>query len=134
MLERTTSEVTKVDGDVRFEDVTFRYPSRAKATVLSSLNLHLKKGTKNALVGASGSGKSTVIQLILKFYAPTHGTVKIDGVDIASLNGDALRKHIGLVCQEPVLFGTSILENIRYNMYARIYVYVCVCENMLGGM
>ena len=82
--------------------------------VLNGLSMRANKGQTVALVGASGCGKSTVVQLIQRFYDPLEGCIEVDGVDIHQLNIKWLRNHIGVVSQEPVLFAKSIAENIRY--------------------
>lgn len=102
----------KVIGNIRFENVHFRYPSRPKIKVLDNFNLEVKNGTTNALVGSSGCGKSTTIALLLRFYDVEEGAVYLDGIDIRKLNINWLRSQIGLVSQEPVLFNVSIYENI----------------------
>lgn len=102
----------KVMGNVKFENVHFRYPNRPKVKVLDGFNLEVKNGTTNALVGPSGCGKSTTIALLLRFYDVEQGTVYLDGIDIRKLNINWLRSQIGLVSQEPVLFNVSIYENI----------------------
>ncbi|EFJ10214.1 hypothetical protein SELMODRAFT_184079 [Selaginella moellendorffii] len=103
-----------VKGDIELRDVTFSYPTRPDVPVFTSFNLEIPSGTTVALVGESGSGKSTVISLIERFYDPQAGEVLIDGVDIRKLQPKWLRQQIGLVSQEPVLFATSIRENIAY--------------------
>jgi ABC-type methionine transport system ATPase subunit len=107
-------QLDKVHGDIVFSSVRFSYPSRPDAVVLSGLDLSLNAGKTAALVGASGSGKSTVIQLLQRFYLPSSGSITLDGVELATLNVSWLRQQLGLVSQEPVLFATSIIENIRY--------------------
>jgi ABC-type multidrug transport system fused ATPase/permease subunit len=82
--------------------------------VLQGLNLTVKSGETVALVGSSGCGKSTIMQLVQRLYDPAQGKVLLDGVDVAQLNVGWLRGHIGVVGQEPVLFATTIKENIRY--------------------
>ncbi|XP_072179666.1 ATP-dependent translocase ABCB1-like [Diadema setosum] len=104
----------KVNGQVTFEGVHFSYPSRSEVKVLNGLNLKVNVGQTVALVGSSGCGKSTCIQLIQRFYDVIKGSVKIDGIDIRDFNVSWLRDHIGVVSQEPVLFATTIGENIRY--------------------
>ncbi|XP_059163319.1 bile salt export pump-like [Physella acuta] len=105
----------QVNGEILFRNIFFSYPSRPSFQVLRGIDLHALKGQTVALVGASGSGKSTIIQLLLRFYNPT-GKILIDGHDIESLNLRWIRQHIGLVSQEPVLFATTIAENIRYGL------------------
>ncbi|KAG8222229.1 hypothetical protein J437_LFUL001427 [Ladona fulva] len=102
-----------IEGILSFEDVHFNYPSRTEVKILNGLNLNINRGQTVALVGSSGCGKSTCIQLIQRFYDPLKGTVKLDGRDLKTLNTNWLRKHIGVVGQEPVLFGYTIAENIR---------------------
>ncbi|NWS10523.1 ABCBB protein, partial [Pachyramphus minor] len=107
-------KLDKVRGEIEFHNVTFHYPSRPDIKILDNLNMVIKAGEMTAFVGASGAGKSTVIQLIQRFYDPTEGMITLDGHDIRSLNVQWLRSQIGIVEQEPVLFATTIAENIRY--------------------
>lgn len=102
------------EGRVVFEDVTFRYPSRPDAPALSGFSLTVEPGETLALVGPSGAGKSTVFQLLLRFYDPQSGRIAVDGVDIADADPQALRDRMALVPQDPVIFGASAAENIRY--------------------
>lgn len=101
-------------GDIELRDIRFRYPARPEVQILQGLDLKVKQGETVALVGASGCGKSTVLQLLQRLYDPETGSVLVDGSDVKSLNLSWLRQHIGVVGQEPVLFATSIAENIRY--------------------
>ncbi|NXX42987.1 MDR1 protein, partial [Tricholaema leucomelas] len=103
-----------IKGTVEFQNVYFNYPSRPEVEILRGLNLKVSSGQTVALVGSSGCGKSTTVQLIQRFYDPREGTVSIDGQDVRSLNVRYLREAIGVVNQEPVLFATTIAENIRY--------------------
>uniref|UniRef100_A0A671LMY3 ABC-type xenobiotic transporter n=1 Tax=Sinocyclocheilus anshuiensis TaxID=1608454 RepID=A0A671LMY3_9TELE len=103
-----------VKGNIEFKNIHFTYPSRQDVKVLNGMNLKVISGQTIALVGSSGCGKSTTIQLLQRFYDPLEGTVTIDGHDIRSLNVRGLRELIGVVSQEPVLFATTISENIRY--------------------
>uniref|UniRef100_A0A8C3JTZ9 Bile salt export pump n=1 Tax=Calidris pygmaea TaxID=425635 RepID=A0A8C3JTZ9_9CHAR len=107
-------KLDKVRGEIEFHNVTFHYPSRPDVKILDNLNMVIKAGETTAFVGASGAGKSTTIQLIQRFYDPTDGMITLDGHDIRSLNIQWLRSQIGIVEQEPVLFATTIAENIRY--------------------
>lgn len=100
-------------GDVEFRNVSFNYPARPDVKVLDGLHLVADSGQTVALVGPSGCGKSTVIQLLQRFYDVDRGQIFIDGKDIKELNVGWLRDHIGVVGQEPVLFGCSIAENIK---------------------
>ncbi|KAG8222223.1 hypothetical protein J437_LFUL001421 [Ladona fulva] len=103
-----------VFGKIQFKGVNFVYPSRPDVKVLKNFSVDIEPGKKVALVGSSGAGKSTVVGLLMRFYDPISGKINLDGVDIRSLNLHWLRSQIGLVSQEPVLFGTTIAENIRY--------------------
>ncbi len=101
-------------GHVRFEDVTFAYPSRAATPVLRGVSLDAPPGKTLALVGASGGGKSTLFHLLEGFYAPTAGTVSLDGVSVHAAPPAWLHAAVALVAQEPVLFAGSVAENILY--------------------
>lgn len=100
---------------LRFRDVHFRYPTRT-IEVFRGLNLSVHSGETLALVGPSGHGKSTTIQLIERFYDPDSGSIELNGVDLKDLNVQFLRGQLGLVSQEPVLFDTTIAENIRFGL------------------
>ncbi|KAK1406623.1 hypothetical protein QVD17_42091 [Tagetes erecta] len=106
--------VNRIKGDVEFRDVSFAYPSRPDIYVLNDLNLKIIAGNSMAIVGSSGSGKSTVIGLISRFYDPNVGSIFIDDFDVKKLNLKSLRRRIGLVQQEPSLFSTTIYDNIKY--------------------
>lgn len=101
-------------GDITFQNISFHYPSRSDVEVLKNFSLKIKAGQTVALVGSSGCGKSTCIQLLQRFYDPIHGSVQIDGTDLRQLNISWLRSNIAVVGQEPVLFATTISENIRF--------------------
>ncbi|XP_057195494.1 ATP-dependent translocase ABCB1 [Triplophysa rosa] len=103
-----------VKGDIEFKNIHFNYPSRKDVKILQGMSLKVPHGKTLALVGASGCGKSTTIQLLQRFYDPDSGEVTLDGHNIHSLNVSWLRENMGIVSQEPVLFGTTIAENIRY--------------------
>lgn len=104
----------KVDGRVRFSQVAFAYPTRPDLPVLRSLSLDIEPGEIVALVGPSGAGKSTLGALLQRFYDPTQGTVSVDGHDLRELDPSWLRRQIGVVSQEPLLFSSSVADNIRY--------------------
>src|SRR5207244_13594553 len=97
-------------GEVRFERVTFHYPSRRDATALSDFSLSVSRGEKVALVGPSGAGKSTVFQLLLRYYDPDAGAITLDGVELKKADPKAVRRRIALVPQEPVIFAASVAE------------------------
>ena len=105
---------TPARGSIAFTDVTFRYPARPDTSALEGFSLTVAPGEMVALVGPSGAGKTTVLQLLLRFYDPQSGTIRIDGVEIARADPAALRARIGLVSQDPVIFSTNARENIRY--------------------
>ncbi|RZC92416.1 hypothetical protein C5167_004250 [Papaver somniferum] len=106
--------LTYVRGDIEFKDVHFSYPSRPDTPILQGFNLKVRAGNTVGLVGGSGSGKSTVIALLERFYDPSKGEIYLDGNKIRRLQLKSLRSQIGLVNQEPVLFATSIKENILF--------------------
>ncbi len=105
---------TPARGAVGFEGVTFRYPSRDDVSALDGFSLDIRPGETVALVGPSGAGKTTVFQLLLRFYDPQAGRVTIDGVDLASADPVAIRRLVGLVPQETVIFSGTVADNIRY--------------------
>uniref|UniRef100_A0A9J8DN98 ATP-binding cassette sub-family B member 5 n=1 Tax=Cyprinus carpio carpio TaxID=630221 RepID=A0A9J8DN98_CYPCA len=116
-IDSSSNEGHKPDhviGDIEFKNIHFSYPSRKDVKILQGMSLKIPHGKTIALVGASGCGKSTTIQLLQRFYDPDSGEVTLDGHDIRSLNVRWLRENMGIVSQEPVLFGTTIAENIRY--------------------
>lgn len=104
----------KIKGCVDFQDVYFAYPTRPDLMVFQGFSINIEAGKSTALVGQSGSGKSTIIGLIERFYDPQEGSVKINGQDVRSYHLRSLRKHIALVNQEPTLFAGTIRENIVY--------------------
>ncbi|KAI9119183.1 hypothetical protein K1719_009858 [Acacia pycnantha] len=104
----------RVSGEVEFEHVQFAYPSRATSIILNDFNLKIPAGKTMALVGGSGSGKSTVISLLQRFYDPLVGEIRLDGVAIHKMQLKWLRSQMGLVSQEPALFATSITENVLF--------------------
>ena len=106
----------KIDGVIEFENVKLIYPSRPNVIVLENFNLCIPAGKTTALVGPSGSGKSSVTELIERFYEPVHGQITLDGYRLDSLNLIWLRQQISIVTQEPMLFGTTIFNNIAYGL------------------
>ncbi|XP_027395686.1 phosphatidylcholine translocator ABCB4-like isoform X4 [Bos indicus x Bos taurus] len=103
-----------IKGNLEFRDVHFSYPARPDVQILKGLNLKVESGQTVALVGNSGCGKSTVVQLVQRLYDPDVGSIIIDGQDIRTFNVKYLREIIGVVSQELVLFATTVAENIRY--------------------
>uniref|UniRef100_A0A8C4US32 ATP-binding cassette sub-family B member 5 n=1 Tax=Falco tinnunculus TaxID=100819 RepID=A0A8C4US32_FALTI len=117
LIDSSSKEGYKPDkliGEIEFRNIHFSYPSRPDVKILKGLNLKVQTGKTIALVGASGCGKSTTVQLLQRFYDPVQGEITLDGRDIRTLNVKWLRENIGIVSQEPVLFATTIAENIRY--------------------
>eukprot|EP01117_Protostelium_nocturnum_P020654 TRINITY_DN93_c0_g2_i1.p1 TRINITY_DN93_c0_g2~~TRINITY_DN93_c0_g2_i1.p1 ORF type:complete len:1261 (-),score=421.67 TRINITY_DN93_c0_g2_i1:351-4133(-) len=111
--DRTDGERLKqVDGKITLEHIAFHYPSRPDVPILKDFSLEIPQGKTVAFVGPSGSGKSTIVSLVQRFYDPVMGSVSLDGVDIKRLNLKWLRKQIGIVSQEPVLFNMTIKENL----------------------
>lgn len=110
-----------VDGTIELRNIKHIYPSRADVTVMKDVNLVVPAGKTTALVGASGSGKSTIVGLVERFYDPVGGKVYLDGHDVSTLNLRWLRQQISLVSQEPVLFGTTIFGNIKHGLIGTRY-------------
>lgn len=106
--------IDHVEGRIGFDDVSFVYPTRPDALILAGLSLDIAPGEIVAVVGPSGAGKSTLAALLSRLYDPSHGAVRLDGHDLRTLDPAWLRHQIGIVAQEPILFSTSIEENVRY--------------------
>lgn len=106
--------VRSARGPIEFKNVSFAYPTRPAVTIFKDISFKIDQGTNVAIVAPSGAGKSTVASLLLRFYVPTGGMITIDGRDITTLNAKQLRRKIGFVGQEPVLFSGTIAENIAY--------------------
>ncbi|KAI1433178.1 ABC transporter [Xylaria sp. CBS 124048] len=118
-LDPTTAEgeiLDKVEGAITLQNVKHIYPSRPEVVVMKDVTLNIPAGKTTALVGASGSGKSTIVGLVERFYDPVGGQVLLDGHDISTLNLRWLRQQISLVSQEPTLFATTIYHNIRHGL------------------
>jgi ATP-binding cassette, subfamily B, bacterial len=101
-------------GEVTFADVRFRYPARPTLAVLDGVSFHVRRSEKVAIVGPSGAGKSTIFNLTLRFYDPASGSISFDGIALPEVDLAALRQRIALVPQDPVIFATSVCENIRF--------------------
>ena len=99
---------------ISFEDVTFAYPARPDSSALADFTLKIGAGERVALVGPSGAGKTTLLALLLRFYDPQRGRVRIDGIDVRDMDPQVLRRMMALVPQDPVIFAASVLENVRY--------------------
>lgn len=134
--DASKSPLVKIDGSITFKDVFFEY--EANTPVLQGISFHSDAGTTTALVGSSGSGKSTVLSLVLNFIQPEKGKVLVDGKDIQSIKLRDYRKHIGVVLQENFLFDGTILENIRFSNTSATFEQVkeasriAYCEEFIG--
>ncbi|RHZ65773.1 hypothetical protein Glove_311g34 [Diversispora epigaea] len=120
-IESETGEKIEVKGHIQLKNVSFIYPARLTVQTLNDVTLDIEPGATVALVGSSGSGKSTIVSLILRFYDPVVGEVQLDGHDIKSLNLTWLRRQMSLVGQEPVLFNTTIAENVAHGLIGSKY-------------
>ena len=103
-----------VRGEIVFEDVTFRYPARPEVSALNGVSLRVSPGETVALVGPSGAGKTTILQLLMRFYDPQAGTVRLDGIDLRDMVRADFRRAIAMVPQDPVIFAASARDNIRF--------------------
>jgi ATP-binding cassette, subfamily B, bacterial HlyB/CyaB len=113
LQQQSRKHLSKIKGDIRFENVTFRYHPESDTNVIENLSFHIKPGQMAALVGRSGSGKTTISKLALGLYTPTDGKILIDGCDITSISLRSLRQQVGVVDQDTFLFGSTIRENIN---------------------
>ncbi len=111
---RQAAQAGHTTGDIRIEAVCFHYPSRPAHAALSDFSLHVRAGETVAIVGPSGAGKTTLFQLLLRFYDPEAGRIVLDGIDIAQADPAAVRARIGIVPQDTVVFSADAMENIRY--------------------
>jgi putative ABC transport system ATP-binding protein len=107
-------KVLSARGPIRFENLGFSYPTRPAVEIFKNLDFEIPQGSNVAIVGPSGGGKSTIASLLLRFYNPTAGRILINGRDLSGMNAKSLRRKIGIVSQEPVLFSGTIAENIAY--------------------
>lgn len=114
-LPKAKEQVTEVkDGSVDFENVEFRYSQKADVAVLKNINIHIDAGQTIGIIGATGSGKSSLVSLIPRLYDPSQGSVKVGGVDVRNYNLDTLRNNVAMVLQKNVLFSGTIAENLRW--------------------
>ncbi len=111
--ESASDDIGNIKGDVEFDNVSFSYVENEP--VLKNLSLDIRNGESVAFVGTTGSGKTTIMNLLLRFYSPQEGTIRIDGKDIQKYDENSIRKHISLVPQDPVLFMGNVKENIKLN-------------------
>ncbi|MEP6268900.1 MAG: ATP-binding cassette domain-containing protein, partial [Paracoccaceae bacterium] len=113
-LQKATQLVSPVVGKITFENVHFAYPSRQNTAALDGVSIDISPGETVAFVGPSGAGKTTILQMIQRFYDPQKGRVLLDGVDVAQLEREAYRRHLALVPQDPMIFAASARENIAF--------------------
>ncbi|AAS51249.2 ACR022Wp [Eremothecium gossypii ATCC 10895] len=126
------------DGRIEFKDVSFSYPTRPTSQIFKKLRLTITPGSNVCIVGPSGRGKSTIASLLLRFYDANSGTILIDGQDISKVSAKSLRKHLGVVQQEPVLMSGTIRDNITYGLSytpsmdeIRAVAKKCFCHNFI---
>nr|XP_036584019.1 ABC multidrug transporter mdr1 [Colletotrichum truncatum]KAF6793278.1 ABC multidrug transporter mdr1 [Colletotrichum truncatum] len=134
VIDSTSDEGEKpevVEGSISFKNVNFAYPTRNDVEVLKGLTVTLQAGKTTALVGASGCGKSTIINLIQRFYDPTSGTIELDGKSLSGLSVRWLRSNMAAVSQEPVLFNATIYENIAFGLRKTMKTYTLEEEKTL---
>jgi ATP-binding cassette subfamily B protein len=124
---------TKSGAALAMEDVTFSYPSRPLSPSLTRLSLEVRPGETVAVVGPSGAGKTTLFQLLLRFYDPQAGSIALDGADIRRLELRALREAIGIVPQDTVIFAASAMENIRYGRADATDEEIIACARMAAA-
>ena len=106
--------VSSAKGPIKFTNVSFSYPSRPGVKIFNDLTFEIPSGSNVCVVSPSGGGKSTIASLLLRLYSPTTGSISINGVDISKMNAKSLRRRIGMVSQEPVLFSGTLAQNIAY--------------------
>ncbi|CAD8176902.1 unnamed protein product [Paramecium octaurelia] len=115
-IQNGSLDAQQITGEITLKNVTFQYPTKSNVTTLKSIDLEIKKGEVVALVGQSGSGKSTIVQLLERFYDSTEGQILFDNIDIKEYNQQKLHQTIGFVAQEPTLFSGTLKENITYGV------------------
>ncbi len=113
-IDDNKNKAESLKGKIEFKNVSFAYPLRPDYPVIKNLNFTIEPGHSAAFVGFSGCGKSTIVQLIERFYDPTEGQILVDDIDIRDYDVNSYRRRIGIVLQEPILFKRSVVENIRY--------------------
>jgi ATP-binding cassette subfamily B protein len=133
LQQQSRKYLSQIQGDVHFENVTFRYHSESDTNVIENLSFHIKPGQMAALVGRSGSGKTTISKLALGLYTPTDGKVLIDGCDITSISLRSLRQQVGVVDQDTFLFGSTIRENISLSHSGATFEEIMTAATLAGA-
>ncbi|MCY7360522.1 MAG: ATP-binding cassette domain-containing protein, partial [Ignavibacteria bacterium] len=128
---KDADDFKEIKGEIEFENISFHYEK--DKPVLKNINLKIAAGQSIALVGETGGGKSTIINLICRFYEPTEGTVKIDGVNYLTKTMESLRNKLGVVLQTPHLFSGSIRDNIRYGRFDATEEEIIEALKLIGG-
>ena len=118
-LKPSNNDDESFEPDIKFNEINFSYPNRSSVQVINNFSLSIKKGQKIALVGSSGCGKSTITQLLERFYDPSSGSIQIGNYYLKDLNLEWLRSKISIVSQEPILLDATIAENIAYGDNSR---------------
>jgi len=126
-------QLARVEGAVTLDNVSFRYPTRPDVEALAGINVSIRPGEVVALVGRSGAGKSSILNLLLRFYDPDEGRILVDGHDTRKLDAPWLRSQIGVVMQEPMLFSGTIADNIRYGLVTRSDSEVATAAELSGA-
>ncbi|NJR15988.1 MAG: ATP-binding cassette domain-containing protein [Calothrix sp. CSU_2_0] len=133
LQQQTRKYLSSIQGDIRFENVTFRYHTESDSNVIENLSFHIKPGQMVALVGRSGSGKTTISKLALGLYVPTDGRVLIDGYDLTSISLRSLRQQVGVVDQDTFLFGSTIRENISLGNSGATFTEIVEAATLAGA-
>jgi ATP-binding cassette, subfamily B, bacterial HlyB/CyaB len=133
LQQQSRKKLSKIKGEIRFENVTFRYHPESDTNVIENLSFHIKPGQMAALVGRSGSGKTTISKLALGLYTPTDGKILVDGCDITSISLNSLRQQVGVVDQDTFLFGSTIRENISLSHSEATFEEIITAATLAGA-
>jgi ATP-binding cassette, subfamily B, bacterial HlyB/CyaB len=133
LQQQSRKKLSKIKGEIRFENVTFRYHPESDTNVIENLSFHIKPGQMAALVGRSGSGKTTISKLALGLYTPTDGKILVDGCDITSISLHSLRQQVGVVDQDTFLFGSTIRENISLSHSEATFEEIITAATLAGA-
>ncbi|KAJ3056983.1 Multidrug resistance protein 1 [Rhizophlyctis rosea] len=131
-IDKPKAEPTSIKGSISFHNIYFSYPARPEVQILNNMSAEVKVGQTVAFVGGSGSGKSTTIALLQRFYEPSGGRILLDGQDIRDMDMNVLRRHIGIVGQEPVLFALTVKQNILLGLPTGVQIepekFIAICK------